>query len=141
MFDDARVVARGEPRRTGSLREREQLGETERAVAGDARIWRVATGVAAHERADNGAAELVAQVERDVRQTKEVAGLPRVNHRARGAAGALAVRPVGIDPQPQRHAESVRAGPQKGNGAVHPAAPCNGDTLGVRLGVEYLPEP
>ena len=43
-----------------------------------------------------------------MRQAEPVTGLARRDHGARRAAGALAVRPCGIHPEPQRHAERVR---------------------------------
>ena len=80
MADDARVVARREPRRAGAFREREQLREPEAAVAGDARVRRLAARVAADERRDDRAAELLAKVERHVRKAEAMAGLARGDH-------------------------------------------------------------
>ena len=53
MFDDARVVARREAGGAGAAREREQLGEAEAAVAADARVRRLALGVAGDEGVDD----------------------------------------------------------------------------------------
>src|SRR5213078_3414493 len=89
VLGDTRVVPGGEPRRACALRERDQFREPEAAVAPDAGVRRLATLVAADERPDDGAAELLAQVERDVRQAEPVAGLARGDHGRRRAACPL----------------------------------------------------
>src|SRR6185312_1915709 len=91
-LDDPRVVAGRQPLGAGALGEREQLGEAEAAVAADARVRRLAGRVAAHERLDHCAAELLAQVERDVRKPSPVTGRAGRQHGLRRAAGALRVR-------------------------------------------------
>ena len=110
-LDDPRVVARRKRRCTDAAREREQLGETEAAVAADARVRRLASRVTADERCDDGAAKRLTKIEGDVRQTARVTRLARGDHRARRAAGALGVRPVRIEPQPQRDADRRRSRP------------------------------
>jgi len=80
MLDDAGVVAGGEPVAACATREREQLREAEAAVAANARVRRLTAGVAADERRDHGAAELLAQVEGDVREPELVARLARSQH-------------------------------------------------------------
>ena len=140
MPDDARVVPGREARGAGALREREQLGETEAAVAGDARVRRLAARVAADERPDDRAAELLAQVERDVRQAALVTRLARGDHGARRAAGALAVRPGRIHPEPQRDAERVPSRAQERDRAVDAAAHRDCDALGMRLRAKDLRE-
>ena len=60
VLGDARVMAGREPVAAGACREREQFGEAEAAVAADARVRRLAARVAAHERRDDCAAELLA---------------------------------------------------------------------------------
>src|SRR5205814_1546043 len=57
MLRDARVVAGREPLRACALREREQLGEAEAAVAAHARVRRLPARVALDGRADDLAAE------------------------------------------------------------------------------------
>src|SRR5581483_6209603 len=59
-LDDARIVAGRQLRGADPPREREELGEPEAPVAADARVRRLAACVAAHERRDDGATELVA---------------------------------------------------------------------------------
>ena len=116
------VVPRRETAGAGASGKREQLVEPERAVAAGARIRRLAALVAADERIDDRAPELLAQVERHVRKTEAVA---RLAGRANGvgrAAGALGVRRLGIDPQPQGDSEGVAAGAQQRDGAVDAAA-------------------
>ena len=92
VLDDARVVARREAFAARTGREREQLVEAERAVAADARIRRLARGVAVQERGDDRAAELLAQVEGHVRNAEPVAGVARRQHGVGRAAGALGAR-------------------------------------------------
>ena len=89
VLDDPRVVAGPEPRRPGAAREREQLGEAEAAVAAAARVRRLAARVAPDERIDDRAAELLAQIERHVREPARVTRLARRDHRLGRAAGAL----------------------------------------------------
>ena len=74
-LDDAGVVAGRELFGARRGAEGEQLGEAEAAVAAGARVRRLAARVAADERLDDGAPELLAQVERHVRQPALVAGL------------------------------------------------------------------
>src|SRR5579884_1881385 len=69
-LDDARVVPGGEPPGSGAPREGEQLGEAEAAVAARARVWRPPARIATDERRDDGAAELLAQVEGHVRHVQ-----------------------------------------------------------------------
>src|SRR5262249_31091403 len=76
-LDDARVVAGGEARRAGAPHEPEQLSEAESAVAARARVRGLAAAVRAHERRHDGAAEVLARVERHVRETALVAGAAR----------------------------------------------------------------
>src|SRR5207253_10786223 len=66
-LDDPCVVAGREPRRPDVPGEGEQLRETEAPVATSARIRRLAAGVPRDERCDDGATELLTQVEGDVR--------------------------------------------------------------------------
>jgi hypothetical protein len=61
-------MAGRKPLGPGALGEREQLGEAKAPVAADAGVRRQAAGVPAHERLDDGASELLPQVERDVRK-------------------------------------------------------------------------
>ena len=57
-----------------------------------------------------------------MRQAERVARLARGDDRARRAAGALGVGPVRVEPQPQRHADRVRARLEQRDGAVDAAA-------------------
>ena len=109
MLDDSRVMPGREPRRAGALREREQLAEAERAVAARAGVRRLAARIAANERLDDGAPELLAEVERHVREAEAVARAARRADRVGRAAGSLAVRRCGIDPEPKRDTDRVRA--------------------------------
>src|SRR5207237_10005933 len=89
--DDARVVARDEPLCAGAAGEREQLGEPERPVAADTRIGRLTAAERAHELGDHRSPELLAEVERHVREAPWVARLARRDHGLGRAAGALRV--------------------------------------------------
>src|SRR4030095_8503970 len=99
VLDDSRVVARGEPRCARPLGEGEQLGEAETPVAADARVRGLSPRIAPHERRNDGAPELLAEVERYVREPQRMAGLARRNHSLRRAAGAFGVRRCGVRPE------------------------------------------
>ena len=101
-------MAGGERVGAGVACKGEQAVEAERPVAAHARVGRLAAGVALHERVDHGAAKVLAQVERDVRDAECVTRLAGGYHRLRGAAGALGVGAVRIEPETQRHADCVR---------------------------------
>src|SRR5439155_2932114 len=122
MLDDARVVAGCEPRRACPAGEPQEPGEPEAAVAAGARIGRITARVALDEASDDGAAELLAQVERHVREPEAVARFARGDHGLRRAARALGARPVRVEPEPQRDPDRVRAGTEQRDGAVDPAA-------------------
>ena len=83
-LDDPRVVTGPELRRAGPLGEGQQLVEAEVAVAAPARVRRLAASVRRDEGVDDGAAELLAQVERHVREPE-----------ARGRSRARRSRPPG----------------------------------------------
>src|SRR5436190_12569791 len=74
VLDDTGVVAGDEHVGAGAAREREQAPEAERAVAAHAGVRRLAARVPSHERADDRAPEVLAQVERHVRHAERVAG-------------------------------------------------------------------
>ena len=80
VLADARVVTGREPVAPRALREREQLGEAEGAVAANARVRRLAARVPAHEAGDDRLSELLAQVEGHVRQAEPVTRLTRRDH-------------------------------------------------------------
>ena len=130
--DDAGVVAGCEAGRSGTFGERKQFGESERSVASDARVRRLAASVAADEGGHDRAPELVAKIERHVRQAQAVTRLARCEHGAGGAARALAVGPSRIDPQAQRHTYGVRARAQQRNRAVYAAAHGDSDSVLIR---------
>ena len=131
MLDDAGVVPGRELRRTDALREREQLGEPEAAVAGDARVRGLAARVPAHEGRDDRAPEGLPQVERHVRQPAGMTGVAGGDHRARRAAGALRVRPLRVEPEPKRHPHCRRAGLDQRDCTVDPAAHRDSDPVRV----------
>ena len=136
MLDRAGVVARPQLRRPGPRGEGEQLGEAEAAVAATARVRRLTTGVRLHERLDDGVAELLAEVERHVRQSERVARLPSGDHGVGGAAGALRIRAGRVEPEPQRDTDRLRPRAEQRDGAVDAAAHCDRDPARVRLGPE-----
>ena len=130
MVHDAGVVARreaGAPARRG---EREQLGEAEAAVAADARVRRLTLGVPGDERLNDRGAELLPQIERDVRKPEPVAGRARGDDGLGRAAGPLGVGAGRIEPEPERDPDRVLACAEKRDRAVHAAAHRNGDALG-----------
>ena len=140
VLRDARVVAGREPVRACLPREGEQLGEAEAAVAADARVGRLAAQIAPHERRDDGAAELLAQVERDMRDSEAMARLAGGDHRLGRAARALGVGPVRVEPEAQRDADRIGAGAEQRDGAVDAAAHRHGDAARRAAGAEHGPE-
>ena len=99
---EPRVVA-GTPLAAAELHDDAIDGvKAEGAVAGRARVGRLARGVAGHEWFDDRGAEVLAQVEHEVRHALGVAQIARGPHGARGAAGALGVRRRRVDPESQR---------------------------------------
>ena len=124
----------------GVLREREQPAEPEEAVAADAGIGRLAALVAPDERLDDRLQEVLAGVERHMREAALVAGSPGCEHRLRRTAGALDVRPFRVEPEPERDAHRLRAGAQQGHSAVDAAAHCDGHTVGIPARAEDRPE-
>ncbi len=151
-LDDTRVVTGREPRGTDPVREREQLVEAEAPVAADARVRRLARRIVTRERLDDGRAELLAEVERDVRDPEAMARLASRDHRRGRAADALARRSVRVDPEAQRHADRALAGREQRDRAVHAAAHRDGgprrvgrrahrgpDRVRERIGGERLP--
>ena len=122
------------PRRAGGVDER---GQPVGAVAGRARVRRLAARVAGDERLDDGAAEGLAPVERDVRDPERMAALARAQHGRRRAAGALGVRRQLVDPEPQRQPDDLaaaRALAQQRDGGVDAARHRDGDARGGRAG-------
>ena len=95
--------------RPETLGDCDQRRQTVGAVAGRARIRGLTARVAGHERLDDGTAEGLAAVQRDVREPERVAALTRAQHGRGRAACALGIgRPL-VDPQPQREADDVAA--------------------------------
>ena len=88
-LEDSCVVARPELVRARLGREREELVEAEAAVAAPARVRRLAAGIPLDERLHNGAAELLAEIERHVWKSEPVTGLAGCDHGFRRAAGTL----------------------------------------------------
>ena len=129
---DASVVPRRKPRSADPAPKREELRKSETSVAADTRIGRLTAGVAAHERRHHRPPKLLAQIERHMGQSECMTCLPRCDHGARGAAGSIRVRTGGVEPQPQRDANSLRAGAEQGHGAVDAAAHGDGDPVAVR---------
>jgi len=137
-LDNARVVPRPERFGTSARDEREQLVEAKCAVAANAGIRRLPRLVALGERLDDGSTELLAQVERDVRQTERMAGIASGGDCGRRAARSLGVRSRRVLPQAQGHADRVRGGAQKRHRAVHAAAHRDDGSTGRRRGDEHL---
>ena len=84
-------------------------------------------GVALDERPHDGGAELLAEVERDVREPEPMARLARRDHGGGRAARALGARAGGIEPEPQGDADRVRSGAQERHRTVDAAAHRDGD--------------
>jgi hypothetical protein len=62
------------------------------------------------------------------------------DHGGRRAAGSLRVGPLGVEPQPQRDADRLRAGAEQCDRAVDAAAHRDRDPLAVRRGAEDATE-
>ena len=136
MLHDPRVVTRGESRCSDPAREREERRKAERTVAADAGVRRLTPRIRGYERRDDCSPELLALVERDVRDTETMAELPRRDHRLRRATGAIGIWSGRIEPQPQRDPDRIQAmipHLQQGDGAVDAAAHRDGDAP-VRCG-------
>ena len=136
VLDDPCVVARRQPRCASAAREGEQLAEPEASIAARARVRRLASCVAVHEVLDDRAPELLARVERDVRDPEPVARLSRRDHGFWRAAGALRRGRLGIDPEPKRHPDRRRTGSQERDCAVHPSAHRDGRAFPNRARTE-----
>ena len=120
--------------------EGEQLVEPEAAVATSARVGGLAARIALDERLDDGAAELLAEIERHVGKPERVTRLPGCDHSFRRAARALRVGPFGIEPEPERDSDRLRTGAEECHGAVDAAAHRDSDPLGIRIRPEDLRE-
>jgi hypothetical protein len=135
-MDDTCVVAGRQAGGPGLTSELEQPAEAEETVAADARVRRFPPAIPGHERLDDRAQELLAGIDGDVRNPEPVACRSGGDHGLRRAARALGVRPVGVDPEPQGHADRVGPCPEECNGAVHAAAHRDGDTVGIAARLE-----
>ena len=131
-LDDPRVVARPELRGACALGEREQLVEPEAAVATAARVRRLAARVRGDERVDDCAAELLAEVERHVRQARARgrsraprSRLPASSRRAPSRAPSGSSQSRSVTPI------ALRAGAEERDRAVDAAAHRDRDPLGV----------
>ena len=90
-------------------------------VAADARVRRHAGRVARQEGIDDAGAELLAQVEREVRHPHPVGDRARDAHGVGAAARGLGVV-LRVGPQLERDRDGAVAGQQRRHGRVHPAA-------------------
>src|SRR5688500_12044869 len=102
VLAEAGVVARSQARGADAARKAEERGEAEGPVALHARVRRLPLFVGGYERGDDGAAEPLAEVERDVRDPEGMAGRPRGDDGFRRAADALPVRAVRVGPEAKR---------------------------------------
>ncbi len=138
--DDARVVPGPECLGARALREGEKRVEAEDAVATRAGVRSRAGRVAGRERIDDGLAELLTEIERDVRQRERVTRRPRGGHGLGRAARSLGGRPLRVLPEAKRHAHGVRLRAQERDRAVHASAHRDRDPTGRGLGGEHLAE-
>ncbi len=119
----AGVVAGRELLRPQPLAEFQHRVEPHVAVAADARIGSLAVRVAGDERFDDAGPELVAQVDREVREAHRMRQRPRLGDGRRRAAAALRVV-LGVRPQLERDRDRIALGGDQvgGDGAVDAAA-------------------
>ena len=105
-FRDPRVVARGQPVGAEAVGEVEHRVEADVAVAAHARVGGLSGGERGDERLDHAGAELVAQIDREVRKAHRVRERARLRDRGGRAAAALGVvLPVG--PQLERDRDGL----------------------------------
>ena len=117
----AGVVAGGQRRGAEAVGEGEHGVQAHVAVAAHARVGRQPGGVIGQPRLDDAGAELVAQVEGEVRKAHAVGEGARAAHRAGRAARALGVV-VGVAPELERHGRGGRPAAQRGDRRVDAAA-------------------
>ena len=123
VLDDPRVVAGDEVVGAEPLGEVDHRRDPHLAVADDAGVGGGAGSVAVEEGADDAAAELLLEVEGEVRDAERVGDRPGAEHRLRRAAGLGPVG-LGVGPELQGDAEHLRptlAFEQRGDGAVDAA--------------------
>jgi hypothetical protein len=75
-----------------------------------------------------------------VRDPEAVAGRARGDHGLGRAAGSVGVGALRVEPEPQRHADRVRARPEERHSAVDAAAHRDRDASRLWSGPEGLPE-
>ena len=90
-FRDACVVAGGQAVAAEAVGELQHRVEADVAVAPDARVRGLTGGERRDERLDHAGAELVAQIDREVRETHRVRERPRLRDRRGRTAAALGV--------------------------------------------------
>jgi len=114
-----------------AARKGQKLCKPEAAVAAHARVRRLASSVAPDERRYDRAAELLTEIEREVREAKTMA---RITGRGDGggrAAHPLGVGAAGVRPEAERDADGLEAfvaGTEECNCTVDPAAHRDGNT-------------
>ena len=131
-LDDAGVVTRPQLVCAGTPCKCHELVESKRPVAAHARIRRLPRVVRMREWIDDRVLELLAQVERHVREPALVTRGPRRCDRGRRAARALGVGRSRVLPEPERHPDRVRPGADERDGTVDPAAHRDGNAPGTR---------
>ena len=119
----ARVMACRQSVARQAIGELEHRVEANVAVAADARVRRLARGVPGDERLDHAGAELVAQVDREVREAERVRERARLRDRRGRAAAALCVV-LAVGPQLERDRDglALRVRQKRGDRAVDAAA-------------------
>ena len=126
----ARVVPGGQRGGADAVGEGEHGVQAHVAVAAHARVGGQPGGVVGQPRLDDAGAELVAQVEGEVREAHAVGDGARPGHRAGRAARALGVV-VGVAPQLEGDGRRPRPAAQRGDGGVDAAAHGHQRALGI----------
>ena len=134
MLDDPGVVAGRQARGAGALREREQLWRSgSRRCSGctDSASRRARSRARTARRSRGG----TPRAGRASRAGRRAGGTSRAQRsRPRASSRRAPRRPVGVDPEPERHADRGRDRPEQRHGAVDTAAHRDGEPLGIRRG-------
>ena len=133
VVDDPGVVPGREPAGAEPVGEGDHRVDPQLAVAEHARVRGAPLRVAAQERTDHAGAELVLQVQGQMRDPERVGDPPGAEHRLGRAAAALAVGAL-VGPELERHRDDLAPGlalAQRRDGGVHPAAERHQHALAV----------
>jgi len=131
VADHPRVVARGDVPSAEAIRDRQELAQLHRPVAGDAGARRLALEVGVDETSHHLAGEELTPIEGVVGDA-EVVGDASGVVLVLGRTAAALLAPVGVVPEVEGHADDVVAlvdEPRRSEGRVDPSAHRDDDAL------------